>query len=220
VQPYPRWPPASRRQDQHPATHGRGQCPLPYLLLVPLPRLVASRIVWEARERRGRGRLGDFDVLDAMDEMFEAARRSACAPTWRSRPAFSPEFPDWEFSSPGEPGILYFMAPASRGCPAGHARRRLLDACEPARGHANEEMLERSAPSSPDRGGLRADVLPLTLPATHRAAHARRADTRPRDVPRRQPACGLLVRAKLAWHGGAGRLLGDTAKFRTASRRS
>ncbi len=68
-------------------------------------------LVWEAR-RQGLAVVGstDFDVLDAMDEMFHAGDalgvRAAVSLETRT---FAEAYADREVNSPGEPGVIYAM---------------------------------------------------------------------------------------------------------------
>ena len=70
-----------------------------------------SRIAWRAR-REGLGVVGlvDFDVLDGVDEFFDAARHVGIAHVaGMETRAYIPEFSTREINSPGEPGIAYHM---------------------------------------------------------------------------------------------------------------
>jgi len=183
-----------------------------------------SRIVWEAK-KTGLDVAGsvDFDVLDAMGEMFEAGEvlgvRTNVALETR---VFAPEFPDWEFSSPGEPGILYFMGTGFTRLPEpGTPAAACLDGMRAGARARNEEMLERLRPViAPVEVDYEADVLPLTPSGNATERHMLAVlDTKARAV--------FPDAAKLAayWSertglstGEIGKLLGDTAKFRTAIR--
>jgi len=72
-----------------------------------------SRFVLEARrEGLEMGGIVDFDVLDGLEEFWEASRLldlKGCVGI-ESR-VFVPEFSDREINSPGEPGISYHMGP-------------------------------------------------------------------------------------------------------------
>jgi len=70
-----------------------------------------SKFAWLAR-KRGLAVAGvvDFDVLDALEEFLEAARMlglKGCAGL--ETRVFVPEFSDRVMTSPGEPGITYYM---------------------------------------------------------------------------------------------------------------
>jgi len=183
-----------------------------------------SRIVWEAK-KAGLDVAGsvDFDVLDAMEEMFEAGEvlgvRTNVALETR---VFAPEFPDWEFSSPGEPGILYFMGTGFTRLPEpGTPAAACLDAMRAGARARNEEMLERLRPViAPVEVDYAADVLPLTPSGNATERHMLAVlDTKARAM---FPDAAKLA-AYWAERTGLrteeiGRLLGDTAKFRTAIR--
>ena len=68
-------------------------------------------LTWEAR-RRGLTIIGstDFDVLDAMEEMFTAGE-TLSMPTTASLEArtYVDAYAEWEINSPGEPGVMYAM---------------------------------------------------------------------------------------------------------------
>ncbi len=183
-----------------------------------------SRIVWEAK-KAGLDVVGsvDFDVLDAMDEMFEAGDalgvRTVAAMETR---VFSPESPGWEFSSPGEPGIIYFMGTGftklpAPGSPAGAA----LAAMRRTARERNVSMLERLRPVlAPLEIDYERDVLPLTPSGNATERHMLAA----LDLAARER---FRDAAQLAayWAERMGTtpdqvapLLGDAAKFRTAVR--
>jgi len=183
-----------------------------------------SRIVWEAK-RAGVDVAGsvDFDVLDAMDEMFEAGDalgvRTNVALETR---VFAHEFADREFSSPGEPGVLYFMGTGFTRLPAAGSRAAASLAHMRAQARArNEQMLERLRPViAPMAVDYEADVLPLTPSGNATERHMLAVfDAKARQV---FPAPGQLA---AYWSERIGmtpdevaRLLGDTAKFRNAVR--
>ncbi len=183
-----------------------------------------SRIVWEAK-KTGLDVAGsvDFDVLDAMDEMFEAGEvlgvRTNVALETR---VFAPEFPDWEFSSPGEPGILYFMGTGFTRLPEpGSSAAACLEAMRAGARARNEEMLGRLKPTiAPVEVDYEADVLPLTPSGNATERHMLAVlDTKARAM---FPDPGQLA---AYWSNRTGlskeeigKLLGDTAKFRTAIR--
>ncbi len=184
-----------------------------------------SRIVWEAK-RTGLDVAGsvDFDVLDAMGEMFEAGEvldvRTNVALETR---VFAPEFPDWEFSSPGEPGILYFMGTGFTRLPEpGTPAAACLDGMRAGARSRNEEMLERLRPIiSPVEVDYEADVLPLTPSGNATERHMLAVlDTKARAMfpDGRRLATYWSERTGMSKEE-IGKLLGDTAKFRTAIRR-
>lgn len=183
-----------------------------------------SRIVWEAK-KTGLDVAGsvDFDVLDAMEEMFEAGEvlgvRTNVALETR---VFAPEFPDWEFSSPGEPGILYFMGTGFTRLPEpGTPAAACLDAMRAGARARNEEMLERLRPViAPVEVDYEADVLPLTPSGNATERHMLAVlDTKARAMfpDAARLAAYWSERTGLS-KGEVGKLLGDTAKFRTAIR--
>jgi hypothetical protein len=121
--------------------------------------------VWESR-KAGLEVAGsvDFDVLDAMDEMFAAGDivglRTNVAMETR---VFAHEFADKEFSSPGEPGVLYFMGTGFTRLPEpGSAAEATLARMRAGARARNEAMLERLRPVvEPVAIDYEADVLPL-----------------------------------------------------------
>ena len=125
-----------------------------------------ARIAWEAR-KIGLDVAGsvDFDVLDAMDEMFEAGDiiglRTNVAMETR---VFAHEFADKEFSSPGEPGVLYFMGTGFTRLPEpGSEAEATLAAMRDGARARNVAMLERLRPVlDPVAIDYEADVVPLT----------------------------------------------------------
>jgi hypothetical protein len=87
-----------------------------------------SRLAWEAR-KAGLAMLQtvDFDVLDAMEEIYEAGdllglRTSAGLETR----VYVEEYAEDEISSPGEPGIAYFMGVGFCRLPQEEASRAIL----------------------------------------------------------------------------------------------
>lgn len=70
-----------------------------------------SHLVWMAK-KMGLDMIGlvDFDILDGVDELFEAAAQLGVAViAGMETRAFVPEFSSREINSPGEPGISYHM---------------------------------------------------------------------------------------------------------------
>lgn len=183
-----------------------------------------SRIVWEAK-KAGLDVAGsvDFDVLDAMEEMFEAGEaldvRTNVALETR---VFAPEFPDWEFSSPGEPGILYFMGTGFTRLPeAGTPAAACLDAMRVGARARNEEMLERLRPViAPVEVDYEADVLPLTPSGNATERHMLAVlDTKARAMfPNEGELAAYWAERTGLSQEEIGKLLRDAAKFRTAIR--
>ncbi|MCA9447167.1 MAG: hypothetical protein KC931_08620, partial [Candidatus Omnitrophica bacterium] len=105
-----------------------------------------SRLVVEAVEA-GLEIVGsvDFDVLDAMDEVFSASDLLGIKGVvgLESR-VFIPEYADRELNSPGEPGIAYFMA---TGCfrlpPEGGRGEEVLRTLKELAQNRNREMVKR-----------------------------------------------------------------------------
>ncbi|MDR1745026.1 MAG: hypothetical protein LBS30_04650 [Planctomycetota bacterium] len=119
-------------------------------------------LVWEAG-RRGLAVVGstDFDVLNAMDEMFEAGDALGMRTTVSLETrVFSEAYADREVSSPGEPGVMYMMGIGFTKLPAANSIFPTLAAQSRAR---NLEMVAKvnavmgKAAIDYDR-----DVLPLT----------------------------------------------------------
>ena len=125
-----------------------------------------TRLAWEA-VRRGLHSLAicDFDVLQGMEELFEAADllQLRAAAGFESRTFFA-AYADQEINSPGEPGVFYFMGMGfvRLPVPGSQAAAVLADMLE--RSHArNRSLIQRI------NAGLRdvavdygTDVLPLT----------------------------------------------------------
>jgi len=184
-----------------------------------------SRIVWEAK-KSGLDVAGsvDFDVLDAMDEMFEAGEvlgvRTTVAMETR---VFAHEFADKELTSPGEPGVLYFMGTGFTRLPEpGSRAAAYLERMRAGARARNEAMLERLRPViAPAQVDYEADVLPLTPSGNATERHMLAVlDAKAREM---FPDAGELA-AYWAERTGLSKdeiaaLLSDTAKFRTAVRR-
>lgn len=125
-----------------------------------------TRLAWEALQR-GLYSLAicDFDVLQGMGELFEAADRLQlrAAVGFESRTFFR-EYAAQEINSPGEPGVFYFMGMGFIRLPAPGSRAAAVLADMLERSHArNRSLLQRI------NAGLRdvtvdyeSDVLPLT----------------------------------------------------------
>lgn len=119
-------------------------------------------LTWEAGNR-GLAVVGstDFDVLDAMDEMFEAGDALGIRTTVSLEArVFSETYADREVSSPGEPGVMYMMGIGFTRLPAADSLFPSLKAQSRAR---NLEMVGKvnsvmgQAAIDYDK-----DVLPLT----------------------------------------------------------
>ena len=186
--------------------------------------LSPSRIVWDGK-RTGLDVVGsvDFDVLDAMDEMFEAGDvldvRTNVALETR---VFSHEFADKEFSSPGEPGVLYFMGTGFTALPEpGTQAAATLDRLRQGARARNEAMLERLRPVlAPMEVDYEADVLPLGPSGSVTERHMLAVfDEKARQMfP--DPAARAAYWAERTGIAADGvqALFADTAKFRTAIR--
>ena len=84
--------------------------PIPFIHLIIKDILPARFVVEAKREGLEMGGIVDFDVLDGLEEFWEASRLldlKGCVGI-ESR-VFVPEFSDREINSPGEPGISYHM---------------------------------------------------------------------------------------------------------------
>ncbi|MDX9974381.1 MAG: PHP domain-containing protein, partial [FCB group bacterium] len=132
----------------------------------------------------------DFDVLDAVDEFLEAARRlglKACAGL--ETRIFVPEYGDREINSPGEPGISYHMGAGFTSSSVKNGG--FLAGMKTAAQSRNRAILERVNPYlAPAELDYERDVLPLTPNgnATERhlcmAYDARAAEVFPEDAAR------------------------------------
>ncbi len=81
--------------------------------------LSPSGLVWEAK-RRGLAVIGstDFDVLDALEEMYGAGDALGVKTTVSLEArTFVPAYADREINSPGEPGVLYAMGAGFTAAP-------------------------------------------------------------------------------------------------------
>jgi len=125
-----------------------------------------SRLVWEARSRGLHAMaVCDFDVLDALPEVFEAsdALEVRAAVGFESRVFFG-EYADVEINSPGEPGVFYFMGMGFVNVPPPDSPegRVLTDMRDRAR-RRNEAVVARINDALGDlRLDYEQDVLPLT----------------------------------------------------------
>ncbi|MFW6163762.1 MAG: hypothetical protein ACODAJ_13415, partial [Planctomycetota bacterium] len=184
-----------------------------------------SRIVWEAK-KAGLDAVGsvDFDVLDAMDEMFEAGDvlgvRTNVALETR---VFAHNFADLEFSSPGEPGVLYFMGTGFTRLPEpGSDAAAMLDRMRRGARERNEAMLDRLRPVlAPVEVDYEAEVVPLGPSGNVTERHMLAVFDEKAQARFPDPA----ERARY-WAERTGipeeqvrELFGDTAAFRTAVRK-
>ena len=125
-----------------------------------------TRVVWEARRQALYAVAAcDFDVLDALEETFEAADLLGvrAAVGFESR-VFFEEYRDHEINSPGEPGVFYFMGMGFRerppeGTPAADGFRDMQDRAHQRNRDLIERINERLDGLALDYEN---DVLPLT----------------------------------------------------------
>ena len=124
-----------------------------------------SRFALEAK-RQGleMGGIVDFDVLDGLEEFWEASRLldlKACVGI-ESR-VFVPEFADRVINSPGEPGISYHMGTGFTSVDIPEEAQAFLDGMRGTSEQRNRAMLERvNAFLDPLALDYEQDVLPLT----------------------------------------------------------
>jgi len=124
-----------------------------------------SRFAWLAK-KQGLAAAGivDFDVLDGMEEFFEACDtldlRGCVGIETR---VFVPEFAELEMSSPGEPGITYHMGAGMVKGELSPKNREFLDRLKKTAQQRNRQVLERVNPYlDPVVLDYEKDVLPLT----------------------------------------------------------
>ena len=200
-----------------------------------------SRFVLEARrEGLEMGGIVDFDVLDGLEEFWEASRLldlKICVGI-ESR-VFVPEFSDREINSPGEPGISYHMGTGFTTTEIPEKAQVFLDNMRTTSSERNQAMVQRvNEFLSPLTLDYSSDVLPLTPNgnATERhlcLAYARKAaamypeesDLRKfwseklgveEDAVRELPegrAITDLIRAKTMKQGGVGYVKPDSGSF-------
>ena len=119
-------------------------------------------VAWKARcLGLAAAGLVDFDVLDGVDEFFDACRllglRSCAGLETR---IFLPEFSTREINSPGEPGIAYYMGAGFTSSTL--AVPGLLPRLKETAQQRNQSMLERINPHMrPVELDYKGDVLPL-----------------------------------------------------------
>jgi hypothetical protein len=122
-------------------------------------------LAWLAREQRWplMG-LIDFDVLDGVDEFLAACDavgvRAGCGIETR---VFFPEFSTRETSSPGEPGVTYFIGLGFASSTVPEAAQPMLASLRNASRERNLGVVERvNAHLTPIAVDYERDVLPLT----------------------------------------------------------
>ena len=110
------------------------------------------------------GGIVDFDVLDGLDEFWEATRKldiKACVGL-ESR-VFVPEFSDRVINSPGEPGISYHMGTGFTTTEIPQEAQEFLDGMRTTSEQENRSLLDRvNAFLNPLTLDYDQDVLPLT----------------------------------------------------------
>jgi hypothetical protein len=200
-----------------------------------------SRFVLEAkREGLEMGGIVDFDVLDGLEEFWEASRLldlKGCVGI-ESR-VFVPEFADREINSPGEPGISYHMGTGFTTTAIPAEAQSFLDNMRSTSAERNQSMVKRvNEFLSPLILNYEEDVLPLTPNgnATERhlcLAYARKAakmfpeesDLRKfwseklgvdvegiKELPEGRPITDL-IRSKTMKQGGVGYVKPDSGSF-------
>ena len=200
-----------------------------------------SRFALEAK-RAGleMGGIVDFDVLDGLQEFWQASRLldlKACVGI-ESR-VFVPEFSDRVINSPGEPGISYHMGTGFTTTDIPTEAQTFLDGMRQTSEQRNRAMVERvNAFLSPLELNYEQDVMPLVPKgnATERhlcLAYARKASSQYseesalrnfwseklgvaaedlKDVPDGRGMTDL-IRAKTMKQGGAGYVQPDSGSF-------
>lgn len=125
-----------------------------------------ERLVWEA-VGAGLAVVGstDFDVLDAMDEMYAAGVALGVKATVSLETrTFAREYADKEISSPGEPGVMYVMGVGFSRLPkAGTAAGNLFASLSGQSRQRNIVMIDKvNSATAPVALDYEKDVLPLT----------------------------------------------------------
>ena len=200
-----------------------------------------SRFALEAK-RAGleMGGIVDFDVLDGLEEFWQASRLldlKACVGI-ESR-VFVPEFSDRVINSPGEPGISYHMGTGFTTTEISTEAQTFLDGMRQTSEQRNRAMVERvNAFLSPLELNYEQDVMPLVPKgnATERhlcLAYARKAASQypeesalrnfwseklgvaAEDLKHVPDGRGVtdLIRAKTMKQGGAGYVQPDSGSF-------
>ncbi len=183
-----------------------------------------ARLIWEARHQQllVAGSV-DFDVLDALEELFLAgdllAVRTVAALETR---VFVPEYAQHELNSPGEPGVSYFMGTGFAALPdAGSCADQVLQQMRDGARQRNLALLKRLEPVlTPLSVNYERDVLPLTPSGNATERHMLAAFD---NLARQKfPAAADLTAywAKVLGLPAAEieKQLGDTAKFRNTVR--
>lgn len=133
-----------------------------------------SRYAWLAF-RHGFEAVGavDFDVVDALEEFYEATRllnlRSVVSLESR---VFVPEFSTRVINSPGEPGVAYHMAIGFTERPKNPDAAKFLQSMRESSERRNRDLLARvNAFTAPVTLDYEKDVLPLTPKANATERH-------------------------------------------------
>jgi len=124
-----------------------------------------SSLAWLAREQGWRA-LGtvDFDVLDGVAETLAACDLVAVRGVGGLETrVYLPEHPEWEFNSPGEPGVLYYVGVGFVGQEAPPSAAAVLRDMRARAEQRNREMMARvNDYLAPVTIAYERDVLPLT----------------------------------------------------------
>jgi len=134
-----------------------------------------SHIAWEAR-KAGLYAAGlcDFDVLDGLEEFFEAGFTVGLRTTVHVETrVYLKEYAGVDISSPGEPGVTYIMGAGFAGAPAeGTAQARELRGYRSRARERNIALVNRINGHLPDIAlDYERDVLPLTPAGTATERH-------------------------------------------------
>ena len=158
------WHPWSKKRNFHPFVH---LSMLMHILFIPLIIKVIRLPVssWKPdAEGLEMGGIVDFDVLDGLEEFWEASRLldlKGCVGI-ESR-VFVPEFSDREINSPGEPGISYHMGTGFTTTEIPEKAQVFLDNMRTTSSERNQAMVQRvNEFLSPLTLDYSSDVLPLT----------------------------------------------------------
>ena len=135
-----------------------------FILLI-IKDILPSRFVLEARrEGLEMGGIVDFDVLDGLEEFWDASRLldlKGCVGI--ESQVFVPEFADREINSPGEPGISYHMGTGFTSADIPVEAQSFLDNMRATSSERNKAMVNRVNDFlSPLILDYDLDVLPLT----------------------------------------------------------
>ncbi len=201
-----------------------------------------SKVAWLAKkEGLGLAAVCDFDVLDAVEEFYEAAEiLNLKASAGIETRVFVPEFADKEISSPGEPGIAYHMGIGMPKADPGNEGQAFLTKLKQTAQQRNQSLMDRVNPFLvPASIDYEKDLVALT-PAgspTERhmcLAYARKAaslfpeeaelrsfwieklgpDAESVDLPEGSGIEGL-IRKKTMKKGGVGYVVPDSGSFPT-----